>query len=368
MLLSICPFLKGVGGHDIPYQQSLQTALRGNLQVRVLGTTAANNIILPEDFLPVLPVYRSSMSVEYWINYVSAIRKELGKPIIPSCQIFIESFGLGHLLGLAIAIMLSTAKIDGLIILIRSNLILDKFYKEVTLKGVLLLYQKFLNLKIVFTSDSELVSIFLNKKLKLRAVVLPIPHADVIDKKKQLNQISESCGSMVCWMPGSSRPEKNYDVAAKLFVKSAKLNHHTLWMPGSLKHLLPIQSSHIFFEKPLTENEYQNNLLSCDVVLLPYDPRIYEMATSGIFVECIIAGKYPITSKGSWMSHELRKYGLQNLSIHWEAQNAESELNKAFMMLYEKKYLNRFEKMREDYIKFHTKTVFAKIFSSLLQA
>ena len=366
MLLSICPFLKGVGGHDIPYQQSLQSALRGNLQVRVLGTTVAKNIILPEDFLPVLPVYRSSMSIEYWVNYVSAIRKELRKPIMSSGFLFIESFGLGHLLGLAIAIMLSTAKIDGLIILIRSNLILDKFYKEVTLKGVLLLYQKFLKLKIVFTSDSELVSIFLNKKFKVRAVVLPIPHADVI-VTKQLDQMSKSYGSMVCWMPGSSRPEKKYDVAAKLFIKSAKLNHHTLWMPGSLKHLLPLQDSHIFFEKPLTDNEYQNNLMGCDVVLLPYDPRIYEMATSGIFVECIIAGKYPITSQGSWMSHELSKYGLQKLGINWEAKNSESELNKALMMLYEKKYLDRLKKMREDYIKFHNKTVFAKIFISLLQ-
>lgn len=366
MLLSICPFLKGVGGHDIPYQQSLQSALRGKLQVRVLGTTAAKNIILPEDFLPVLPVYRSSMSIEYWINYVSAIRKELRKPIMSSCFLFIESFGLGHLLGLAIAIMLSTAKIEGLIILIRSNLILDKFHKEISLKGILFLYQKILKLKIVFTSDSELVSTFLNKKLKVRAVVLPIPHADVI-VTKQLDQMSKSCRPMVCWMPGSSRPEKKYDVAAKLFIKSAKLNHHTLWMPGSLKHLLPLQDSHIFFEKPLTDNEYQNNLMGCDVVLLPYDPRIYEMATSGIFVECIIAGKYPITSQGSWMSHELSKYGLQKLGINWEAKNSESELNNAFMMLYEKKTLDRLKKMREDYIKLHNKTVFAKIFSSLLQ-
>ena len=367
MLLSICPFLKGMGGHDIPYQQSLRAAVRDTLQIRVLGTTAAKNINLPVDFAALLPVYTSRKSIAYWFSYISTIRRELVKKESSGCSIFIESFGLGHLLGLGFALFLSDNKIDQLIILIRSNLIVNKLYKKVVFKGVLFCFQNLLKTKIVLCSDSALICNFIYKEFRIRVVLLPIPHT-ALEVEPQSDQQPSSQRAIICWLPGSNRPEKKYDVAAKLINSSDRLNQIILWMSGSLKYLAPFQGQHFFFEKALSEEDYKKTLVNCDVVLLPYDSHIYEMATSGIFVECIIAGKWPITSKNSWMSYELIRYGLHELSIMWEHENSESELLKALSLMNDKKYLDRLGAMRKEYLNFHCQNKFKDILKSLLIA
>ncbi len=366
MFISICPFLKGIGGHDIPYQESLRLALNEVLQFKVLTTIAAKNLKLPNFYLALLPIYTAKTNVLYWCRYILVVRKEIINSMMPKCTLFIESFGLGHLLGLGMAIMLSNRRIDRLIILIRTNLIVNKFPKIIAFKVALFFLIEILRVKVVFATDSMLVSNFLNKKFQIKATVLPIPHAN-FQRQQQLNEKSDPNGPMACWMPGLSRPEKNYELAAKLIISSSKLNQNTLWMPSSLKKEVGIQGKHIYFDTALSEEEYQNTLLKCDVVLLPYDSQVYEMATSGIFIECIIAGKYPITSKNSWMSFELARHELDELSISWNEPKAESELDKTFKMLKDKSLLFKMQKMREEYLGFHNHNEFKKIFNSLLE-
>lgn len=365
MMLSICPFLKGIGGHDIPYQDSLRLSLGSNLKIRILATIAARSVHLPEDYAPVLPIYTSGKSVVYWYSYVATIGRELDKIGGSDRSVFIESFGLGHLLGIGIASLISTNKIDRLIILIRSNLIVNKLYKVAALKGILFFIQNLLKIKIYLSSDSALVCNFLYKKFNMEATLLPIPHTNFGALEKQDHRPILS-RAMICWMPGNNRLEKNYDVAVKLISSSDKLKHHILWAPESLKHLATFHNKHKFFQKALTEQEYQKNLFNCDVILLPYNSHIYEMATSGIFVECIIAGKWPITSKNSWMSYELNRYGLHELSIVWGHENAEIDLQKAFSLMWDKKYLDRLKAMRIDYLNFHCQSKFKDVFESSL--
>jgi hypothetical protein len=366
MFLSICPFLKGIGGHDIPYQESLRLALDDTWQFKVLATTAAKNLKLPKFFFTSLPVYTTKTNVLYWWRYILAIRKEIINSMMSKCTLFIESFGLGHLLGLGIAIFFANRKIDRLIILLRTNLIVNNYFKTVALNAVLFFFIEILKVKVLFATDSVLVRNFFNKKFQMNATVLPIPHANFQCREKSIDK-SDPNRPIVCWMPGASRPEKNYAIAAKLIINSSKLNQNILWMPGSLKKEVGTRGKHVFFDATLSEEEYQYTLLNCDVVLLPYDSQVYEMATSGIFIECIIAGKYPITSKNSWMSFELARYELHDLSISWNEPKAECELDRIFKMLEDKNFLFKMQKMRREYLNFHNHNEFKRIFNSLLE-
>jgi hypothetical protein len=69
---------------------------------------------------------------------------------------------------------------------------------------------------------------------------------------------------------------------------------------------------------PQLPEEYAQTLKHADIILLPYDPDVYAEATSGIFVEAVVAGKIPLVSRGTWMAFELEKFDLSDLAIDWD--------------------------------------------------
>jgi hypothetical protein len=69
----------------------------------------------------------------------------------------------------------------------------------------------------------------------------------------------------------------------------------------------------------LSREDYNYWLSLCNIVLLPYDSEAYRERTSGIFTECIIAGKMPLVTPHTWMARELAQYHLQDLVIDWES-------------------------------------------------
>src|SRR3989344_6122135 len=100
-----------------------------------------------------------------------------------------------------------------------------------------------------------------------------------------------------------------------------------------------------------------------DIILLPYDPSIYRSGTSGVFVEAIIAGKIPVVKEGSWLSYELKRFSLEELVIDWEKKN----LYEYFCSLPKnKEVLQKLEKMRIEYRKFHSIRTYQKQIEELL--
>lgn len=58
-------------------------------------------------------------------------------------------------------------------------------------------------------------------------------------------------------------------------------------------------------ESVLSREEFLDQLIAADVVLVPYSNDAYRYRTSGIFAEAVALGKPVITSRESWMSGEL---------------------------------------------------------------
>ena len=62
-------------------------------------------------------------------------------------------------------------------------------------------------------------------------------------------------------------------------------------------------------ESALTDDEYGRRLGSASLVLLPYQPSRYVARTSGILAEAIVAGIPAIVPGGTWLSHQVRRFG-----------------------------------------------------------
>ena len=61
----------------------------------------------------------------------------------------------------------------------------------------------------------------------------------------------------------------------------------------------------VHYEGYLSVDQYYDVLNNADIVLIPYDPEFYRIATSGVFVEAILADAVVITTAGTWMANEL---------------------------------------------------------------
>ena len=59
----------------------------------------------------------------------------------------------------------------------------------------------------------------------------------------------------------------------------------------------------------LTEAEYLSLLAGADAVLVPYQPDIYDVRTSHVFLEAVGAGKPVMITAGTWMDLELARLG-----------------------------------------------------------
>jgi hypothetical protein len=367
ILISIIPNLLGGEGHIIPYHNSV-TKAADILGWKHIAAVAPDPKIT--DLPPNWDTCLSSKNLEATTNPIFRIFKfkdiyDLGDTIAQFLQqvvpysnypiVFIERFIHVQLLALLIA----------LYIIPRQNLSVWLLYRRDTHQDKTRWLYKLLNKavkqilepgKFHLLTDSEILSKSLSNYFNETVTVMPIPHTEVIDTEaipKQSNEI-------VCWWAGAPRLEKGWD-AMKSFVTSvseeankicvvAAENSQLLPVPGGVKVKL--------ISNKLTQLEYVKWLATCDIVLLPYDATAYSERTSGIFTECIMAGKIPVVSEGTWMAKELYKYGIEELIINWE--KPEIVANKILKISKSLTVKNKVMKIYENYHSFHNVETYSR--------
>jgi hypothetical protein len=60
---------------------------------------------------------------------------------------------------------------------------------------------------------------------------------------------------------------------------------------------------------PINEDQYNEYLLTSDLVLLPYQVDRYISRTSGVLAEAICAGVPAVVPQGTWLADQVRRYG-----------------------------------------------------------
>lgn len=289
----------------------------------------------------------------FW-DYFQAIRR-LPQNI---CLIFFfENAGLKNAVLFCLALLLLRRK---------ASLWLMHRYAPIQMRGkgrfhawFLMLFAKKMNIEL-FT-DSELLLLQQQKRFGKGVHLLPIPHAPTpVEKRIQGEWIT-------CWWPGGQiRPAKGLSYIREISkaLKNGQTNIRLIVAAKAQSVGVEPSDRVLFIEDELSRKDYERWMSSACIVLLPYDPSVYHSGTSGIFVEAVVASAMPIVREGTWMAHELRKYGLQELIIDWEGNGVLNQLGALYAnpRLHEKLAL-----MQSAYQEHHSLANFSRSLGDLLK-
>ena len=102
-----------------------------------------------------------------------------------------------------------------------------------------------------------------------------------------------------------------------------------------------------------------------DIILLPYHADAYKERTSGIFTECIIAGKIPLVTPHTWMAEELKNYQLDDLIIDWE--NAQAVCDRIISLMANPSIHAQILMMQKDFKQFHNLENYARMMQEIFR-
>ncbi|NGX53120.1 MAG: hypothetical protein KR126chlam5_01433 [Candidatus Anoxychlamydiales bacterium] len=354
-IYSIIPSLQNHEGHQYEYNIAFTKAalingwkyikiiprkcsidnLESDWQKSIFGMETKNKIKNLKNFIPFLKVFRKIKKTK-------------------NSVLFAEDFTIITLFLFFICIFLLRPKMQ--------LWLLFRFEHDVMIKKgkpyayILHLIEFILGKKnIKYLTDSELVAKRNGSFFKRNFNVLPIPHTNnsiisrSILKKDHLS----------FWWPGGlTRKEKGLfriqrlanllkDAEERVILEVAKSAQSTISSNNNV-NFLPID---------LPRKEYNEKMLSTDLILLPYLENSYGYRTSGIFVEAIVAGITPAISKDTWMANELKKYDLEELIVDWESADLIKTLTS---ICANKKIKEKILLMRRKYLDIHNVDNFAK--------
>jgi hypothetical protein len=177
-------------------------------------------------------------------------------------------------------------------------------------------YKLFLNIvkkkkiKIKILVDNLMLRKYLKKNFQIKAEIISMPHC--INNKKIKKNNTKKINLL---FPGTYRKDKygkNLDEFAKYYndnnsILNISEKSNLIEKPNSFKIN--------YFESNLEKKKYDYLFSLCDVILLPYDNKLYKNMTSGIFVESIKMKKTVFVTSETIMSDDLKKAKLHDLII-----------------------------------------------------
>jgi hypothetical protein len=209
-------------------------------------------------------------------------------------------------------------------------------------------------------TDSELLSTSLAHTFGKSVSVVPIPHAAI----PRTEPFSKRVDERVFWWPGLPGIHKGWDVIRHL--ASSRYSQHIplrlVAAKSSLLEATPGGPDIALVEDILTREAYVRWFATSDLILLPYDADVYREQTSGIFTECVCAGKLPAVMGGTWMAYELHKYNLQELIVDW---HSDALIDKLLSLVEDQNTAHKLAVMQQAYRSFHSIASYASCMKRL---
>lgn len=365
--LSLIPNLMGGEGHIIPYHEAVSEAVKTiGWDYEAILPARSDDQNLPADWNPCLrdtnledegsgieKISRIKDAFLLGISIANYFRNRHGNE--QSTIIFLERFIHLQLFSLTFALFLIP----------RKNIQVWLLYRRDTHHAKTRFIYKFLH-KIIhkilpqnqlkFLTDSQPLANALSNYFQENFTVMPIPHTDISCPEKELKIDRE----ILCWWPGSPRPEKGWEIL-KVITQTVIKEGHKICFIATENSNLTAHLDGINVKKTqnnLTREEYSYWLCLSDIILLPYDSDAYKERTSGIFTECIIAGKIPLVTPNTWMAQELKKYRLEDLIIEWK--NSQEVCDQIIALMTNSSIQTRIMIMQKDFKQFHNLINYAK--------
>lgn len=184
---------------------------------------------------------------------------------------------------------------------------------------VQLLEKAFLAGRLRGATDSDLLARDHAEFLAVPLVVFPICHIPEFDVSGRTDGGRDR--PLTCVSLGNSRAEKgileifqairilNERGLGSKFRFNLQVNHPDAESAEAVRLFINEAPPNVEFKtSSLSPDEYEELLVTSDVVLAPYWSDVYAARTSGVALEGMAAGKIVVSTTGSWMEHELNKF------------------------------------------------------------
>jgi hypothetical protein len=228
-----------------------------------------------------------------------------------------------------------------------------------------------LDAKIVLVTDSELLQKEYQALTAIRIDVVPHPNpAPPVSTSRGHN--APLCITAVGRLAIEKGSQYLPQIMATVHRKSIPARFAIHLHPDSSEtsqRYAPLQASiranartgDVLIETPLPTEEYWRQLEAADVVLLLYDPSRYRNQISGVLMDTLAAGCFPIVSDDTWLAHVVRDTGFGAI-VRLDSNLGESVA--AILKIGVPKSIP--EKVRA-FVRFHTRENFFAVLTSILQ-
>jgi hypothetical protein len=364
-IYAIVPLLSSEVGHFFQYHVSVQKAFQAlGGSYTPLVPKGARIHSMPPNWLNILADDRSMSRKSFFYrlkillsNFFILRRFFATLKNQSETVVFFESFELQHLASIFLALLCTRSAIQ---FWFMHRFVLGKFHYKTLIYRF---FHWFLEFRlgrnnVRYLTDSELLAQEQQKVFKRNIFVLPIPHAqDIFFEQNKKNE------ELLLWWPGGSiRQDKGLFYIQRIAEMIRGKKKIKLIVAEKAKELLPDHSQIHLIPAEISRAEYVQWMRQSNLILLPYSSIDYVHRTSGIFVEAVSLGALPVTTQGTWMAHELKKFGLDCLAIDW---NRDDLIDYLTSLPSNQNIIERLKIMRTAYHEYHSEKKFGEAFACL---
>jgi len=372
-LISLIPFLWGGKGHMLTYHQAVgRAAHRAGWNHVTLYPISESFTDIPEDWLQCLdvgalesPGFRKFTLIPLFIDIIQFSRSITSNLIDIAAStrgdriLFVERFNPYQLASIFLSLRsVSQADLYLWLLFRHSPGSLPRY--RLLYRTQVWLLRRLLKDNLVLLTDSEILKDSLSGFFRLPVDVVPVPHT--VGPKKTAHHKRSS--ATVCWWAGPPRDAKGWEVMKKLMTLTGPHAKQITIVAAKSSSLfgLPNGIRSRLIDDTLPPSRYTQQLLATDIVLLPYQPRYYREETSGIFIECVVAGKIPLVTADTWMAYELGRNNLSELIVNWNDPNLISFL---ISIARRTDVRRRLDSMRKKYSQYHNENNYAAVMAAV---
>lgn len=357
---SLLPHLQTERGHYFAYHRCIQEIVHQmGLDYEALVSSQCN-IDLPSGWKRYFPK-RTGRAARYWNVFLrfGAYCKAFLRSTTKKQFFFLECFSDLELTLLTAALLFFSQKTDHLLLLYRYSreryVLQGKWIRFLTK-----LLHKRLGSRFTLLTDSELLLEDWKPLLNLPMTLVPIPHTSI-----HAQTAKQEKKRLTCWWPGEPRLGKGLNEIGSLLSALDEASKNIELVVAASAPLPQVGNALHIHRVPdiLPRDAYDRWFVDSDIILLPYDAKLYRTGTSGIFVEAVIAGKLPIAKEGNWIAHELKKHDLSELILDW---NAPKPLSQIVRLFHDPSVKKKLSVLQQAYASFHSLPSFAKVMKTIL--
>lgn len=263
---------------------------------------------------------------------------------------FLESLCMTDLVALTLTLIFFSKRDDSFWLQLRYTLPFNP-YKWKVHNVCFRLIQKKMGNKLTLLTDSERIANFYEKRLDQKVHLIPIPQPSTLHSPKKPSD------KLILWWPGEPRFDKGFKEIQELAKQCTPTSVELRLSEQGRRGFQSASFSPVFLKPILSREEYREHFHQCDAVLLPYDPKIYHSRSSGIFVEAVSAGRFPLVKEGSWLAQELHNYNLSELVLDWSRSDLLTHIT---ALLNNERVWDKFHKMQSVYLVYHSQKSYMK--------